>query len=97
MNQCSCLQLEALQWRDGVFQQEFRIDLLHERILNFAAKLTRDDEVVIEATGYSAAVERLLRPFVKRVVIANPRMVRTHPKQTAFDLAGESIKHWAYG
>jgi transposase len=62
--------------KDGVFEQEFRIDLLRERILKFAAKLTRDDEVVIEATGNSAAVERLLHPFVKRVVIANPRMVR---------------------
>ena len=28
------------------------------------------------ATGNSAAVERILRPFVKRVVVADPRMVR---------------------
>ena len=38
--------------------------------------LSVEDEVVIEATGNSAAVERILRPFVKRVVVANPRMVR---------------------
>ena len=37
--------------------------------------LSVEDEVVIEATGNSAAVERILRPFVKRVVV-NPRMVR---------------------
>ena len=30
-----------------------------------------EDEVVVEATGNSAAVERILRPFVKRVVVAS--------------------------
>ena len=27
-------------------------------------------------TGNSAAVERLMRPYVKRVIVANPRLVR---------------------
>ena len=31
---------------------------------------------MIEVTGNSAAVERLMRPYVKRVVVANPRLVR---------------------
>ncbi|WP_271605568.1 hypothetical protein [Bradyrhizobium sp. CCBAU 11434] len=42
----------------------------------FAKTLSQDDEVVIEVTGNSAAVERLLRPHVKRVAVANPRLVR---------------------
>ena len=33
--------------------------------------------MVPEATGNTAAIERLFRPFVTRVVIANPRVVRT--------------------
>ncbi|UFW51418.1 MULTISPECIES: hypothetical protein [Bradyrhizobium] len=32
--------------------------------------------MVIEVTGNSAAVERILRPHVKRVAVANPRLVR---------------------
>jgi len=30
-------------------------------------------------------------------VSRRPQQHRTHPKQTAFDLAGGSIKHYAYG
>lgn len=44
--------------------------------LRFAASLSMDDEVVIEATGNSTAVERLLRPYVKRVIVANSRLVK---------------------
>ena len=44
--------------------------------MDFARTLRTSDEVVIEATGNSAAVERLLRPFVKRVAVANPRLVK---------------------
>jgi transposase len=61
---------------EGQINQEQRVDLIHDRLVKFAKTLSKDDEVVIEATGNSAAVERILRPFVKRVVIANPRMVR---------------------
>lgn len=41
-----------------------------------------DDEVVIEATVNTAMVVRLLRPFVGKVVFANPLQVRaiTHAK-----------------
>src|SRR6516164_5624128 len=61
---------------DGKFTKEMRVDLVHDRIVKFAKTLTIEDEVVIEATGNSAAVERLIRPYVKRVIIANPRLVR---------------------
>jgi hypothetical protein len=70
----SFAQVALLQ--DGQIKREQRVDLIHDRFVRFAKTLSIDDEVVIEATGNSAAVERILRPFVKRVVVANPRMVR---------------------
>lgn len=42
----------------------------------FARSLTNEDEVVVEATGNSIAVVRVLSPFVKRVIIANPLEVK---------------------
>jgi transposase len=61
---------------DGEIKQQLRVDLVHRRVVEFARTLSLEDEVVIEATGNSAAVERLIRPYVKRVAIANPRLVR---------------------
>ena len=60
----------------GEVTTEKRVELVHDKVLAFGKTLRPDDEVVIEATGNTAAVERLLRPFVGRVIIANPRMVR---------------------
>ena len=62
--------------QNGQIEREMRVDLVHDRLVKFAGTLSSDDDVVIEATGNSAAVERILRPFVRRVVVANPRMVR---------------------
>jgi transposase len=42
----------------------------------FGKSLLATDEVVIEATGNCMAVSRVLSPFVKRVVIANPLQVK---------------------
>ncbi len=61
---------------EGQIQQELRVELTNERFLTFARSLEKADVVVIEATGNSAAVEKLLRPFVTKVAIANPRLVR---------------------
>jgi transposase len=61
---------------DGEIKQQLRVDLVHHRVVEFAKTLSLEDEVVVEATGNSAAVERLIRPYVKRVAIANPRLVR---------------------
>ena len=63
---------QAAILENGRFIKELRLDLTHDRIVRFAKTLNLDDEVVIEATGNSSAVERLLRPHVKRVVVANP-------------------------
>jgi transposase len=61
---------------DGKVIREQRIDLVQDKVVAFGRTLRLEDEVVLEATGNTAAIERLLRPFVARVVIANPRMVR---------------------
>jgi hypothetical protein len=53
-----------------------RIDLTRDAVIAFGRKLRMDDEVVIEATVNTAAIARLLRPFVRRVAIANPLQVR---------------------
>ena len=61
---------------DGKITKQVRVELTHEPLVAFAKTLSLEDEVVIEVTGNSAAVERLMRPYVKRVVVANPRLVR---------------------
>lgn len=61
---------------DGAITRQLRVELVHEPLVAFAKTLSLDDEVGIEVTGNSAAVERLLRPNVKRVAVANPRLVR---------------------
>jgi transposase len=61
---------------DGRITNERRVDLVYHRLVAFARTLSLEDEVVIEATGNSAAVERLIRPYVRRVLVANSRMVK---------------------
>jgi transposase len=62
---------------DTAVRQLGRVELTRERILVFARRELRpDDEVVLEATGNTLAVAKLLAPLVKRVVIANPLLVR---------------------
>jgi hypothetical protein len=39
----------------------------------FEKKLSKEDVVVIEATGNAASVAAVIAPHVKRVVIANPK------------------------
>ena len=52
------------------------IDLARNRLLQFATKLKSNDGIVIEATGNTSAIVRLLSPFVGRVVVSNPILVR---------------------
>ena len=42
----------------------------------FAKKLSKEDVVVVEATGNAASVAAVIAPQVKQVVIANPKQVR---------------------
>lgn len=61
---------------DGKIRNAGRIDLEHSRLLQFAKTLKPDDEIIIEATGNTNVIVRLLSPFVGRVAIANPILVR---------------------
>ena len=60
---------------EGGKTTQIRIDLDHDAVVAFGQALRSDDEVVREATGNTAAIVRLLTPFVARVVIANPLQV----------------------
>lgn len=61
---------------DGILRQAGQISIAHDHLATFAKTLLPDDEVVLEATGNSTAIVRVLRPHVGRVVVANPRQVR---------------------
>ncbi|WP_439402576.1 hypothetical protein ACNJYA_09145 [Bradyrhizobium sp. DASA03068] len=47
---------------DGATIRQLRVDLVHDRRVAFAKTVSLDDEVVIEVTGSSAAVERPSAP-----------------------------------
>lgn len=70
----SFAQLAMLEY--GKIRDAGRIDLERTRLLQFATRLKPDDEIILEATGNTSAIVRLLSPFVGRVVIANPILVR---------------------
>jgi transposase len=61
---------------NGVVKDHGRVAMDREAVLKFGGTLTKDDDVVIEATGNTAIIVRLLTPFVRRVAIANPLQVR---------------------
>ena len=62
---------------DGsVMKDHGRVAMERGSMLVFAKTLSKEDDVVLEATGNTAVTVRLLAPFVHRVVIANPLQVR---------------------
>ena len=60
----------------GRVTEELRVELELDAVVAFGQALRKDDEVVLEATGNTSAIVRLLMPFVARVVIANPLQVK---------------------
>lgn len=60
----------------GTLEDHGRICMERQAVLEFAKTLRVDDEVVLEATGNTSVITRLLAPYVRRVVIANPMQVR---------------------
>ncbi|EKF61538.1 hypothetical protein QWE_03175 [Agrobacterium albertimagni AOL15] len=60
----------------GKVMEEFRVELDYDAVLGFGQTLQKDDEVILEATGNTSAIVRLLTPFVAKVVIANPLQVK---------------------
>ena len=67
---------QVAELENGVLRQCGRVDLVRDKVLAFARTLRPDDEVVLEATGNTMAIVKLLKPHVGRVVIANPLQVR---------------------
>ena len=67
---------EAVALKDGRLRRLGRVTLRRDLLEKFAAALSKDDVVVVEATGNAAAVAAVIGPHVKRVVIANPKQVR---------------------
>jgi transposase len=67
---------EVVIWEKGVLRHAGRVDMTRTALEGFGKSLAASDEVVIEATGNSMAVSRVLSPFVARVVIANPLQVK---------------------
>ena len=67
---------EAVAWEDGKLKRLGRVDMRRELLAAFAARSSKADVVVVEATGNAAAVTAVIAPHVKRVVIANPKQVR---------------------
>ena len=67
---------EVVIWENGVLRRAGRVDMTRTALEGFGKTLEATDEVVIEATGNSMAVSRVLSSFVARVVIANPLQVK---------------------
>ena len=67
---------QVAELEDCVLRQCGLVDLVRDKVLAFARTLRPDDEVVLEATGNTMAIVRLLKPHVGRLIIANPLQVR---------------------
>jgi len=63
-------------WEAGVVRQAGRIQTTPEALREFAENLCASDEVVLEATGNTYAIARLLERQVGRVVVSNPQKTR---------------------
>jgi len=73
---------QAVAWDDGKLKRLGRVDMRRPLLEAFAKKLSKEDVVVVEATGNAASVAAVIAPHVKKVVIANPKQV-TAPDQIA--------------
>lgn len=63
-------------WSSLRSSEERWLELASDAVIAFAKALRPDDDVVLKATGNTAAVVRLVRPHVGRVTIANPVQLR---------------------
>src|SRR3954453_11011682 len=91
---------EVVFWEDGKLRHGGRVDMTRTALEGLGKSLLATDEVVIEATGNCMAVARVLSPFVKRVLIANPLQVKAiahaHVKTDKID-AGTLANLYAAG
>src|SRR3954471_20250840 len=67
---------EVVVWEDGRLRPAGRVDMTRSGLEGFGRTLSKEDEVVVEATGNAMAVVRVLGPYVARVIVANPLQVK---------------------
>jgi|SRR5690349_17241791 hypothetical protein len=63
---------EVVVWEDGRLRQHGRVDMTRSGLEGFGRGLTKDDEVVVEATGNAMAVVRVLGPPGSRPTRSTP-------------------------
>ena len=82
---------EVVFWEAGRLRPAGRIDMTRSGLQGFGRSLSKEDEVVIEATGNAMAVVRVLSRYVARVIVANPLQVKAiahaHVKTDKIDAA----------
>jgi transposase len=66
---------EAVMLDGDKLKRMGKIPMTREHLAAFAAKLTHEDHVVVEATGNAHATVAAMTPFVGRIVVANPLQV----------------------
>lgn len=67
---------EVAIWEDGLVRHAGRMELTREAVEIFANSLSPTDEVVLEATGNTYAIVRMLHGHARRIVISNPLRTR---------------------
>jgi transposase len=67
---------EVVFWEAGRLRPAGRVDMTKAGLEGFGRTLSKQDEVVVEATGNAMAVVRALEPHVARVVVANSVQVK---------------------
>jgi transposase len=67
---------EVVFWEDGRLRRAGRVDMTRSGLEGFGRTLSKEDEVVIEATGNAMSAVRVLGPYVARVIVANPMQIK---------------------
>ena len=67
---------DVVFWEAGRLRPAGRIDVNRSGLEGFGRSLSKEDEVVVEATGNAMAVVRVLSRYVARVIVANPLQVK---------------------
>ena len=67
---------EVVFWEAGRLRPAGRVDMTRAGLEGFGRTLSKEDEVVVEATGNAMAVVRALEPHVARVIVANSVQVK---------------------
>jgi transposase len=69
----------------GQVRRAGRVETTPATLELFARSLAMDDQVVLEATGNALAVARIIEPHVGRVVLANPKAVKSATQRAKTD------------